>query len=316
MTEHLRLRHRLVPYLHTMNHRAAAGTPLVLPLYYRWPEREQAYRVPNEYLFGTELVVAAITEPADRRTLLGRVAAWLPEGTWVDLLTDLVYDGDREIHLHRDLTSIPVLARSGAIIPLDGNQVPANEPVNPAHLEVVVVVGADGAFDLLEDDGARDGTPSRTAIRFDQTSGTVTVRPPTGAVDHLPAVRRWTLIFPALDGDAEPTATVDGRTAAVTVHRHATRLQVEVEAVPVDAELRVDLNVDPAPRLAVNDVRSRLFALLDRAQIEYALKSRILEVATGAQPLALRAAQVMALELEPALAGAVAEVLLAQAEAR
>ncbi|MCR6493675.1 glycoside hydrolase family 31 protein [Cellulomonas sp. P24] len=328
MTEHLRLRHRLVPYLHTMNHRAADGTPLVLPLYHRWPEHAQAYRVPNEYVFGSELVVAAITEPADRRTLLGRVAAWLPEGRWVDLLTDLVYDGDREIHLHRDLTSIPVLARAGAIVPLDGDQVPANEPVNPRHLEVLVVVGADGAFDLVEDDGTRDGAASRTTIRFDQGAGTVTVLPPSGDVGHLPTARDWTLTFPALDGDVTPTATVDGRDVAVSVRRHTTRLQVGVADVPVRAELRIYLGVGsgvgagvepgveagPGPRLAANDVRSRLFALLDRAQIEYALKSRILEIATTAQPLALRAAQVMALELEPALASAVAEVLLAQAE--
>ena len=310
MTEFLRLRHRLVPYLHAMNHRASAGTPLVLPLYYRWPEREQAYRVPNEFLFGSELVVAAITEPADHRTLLGRVAAWLPPGTWVDLLTDLVYDGDREIHLHRDLAAIPVLARAGAIVPLDGDQVPANDPVNPVHLEMVVVVGADASFVLVEDDGTRDGTVLRTEIRLDQAVGSVTVVPPAGNVDHLPTVRTWTLTFPALGGDVEPTATVDGGAVAVQVRREATRRQVTVEAVPVGAELRVDLG--PMPRLATNDVRARLFTLLDRAQIEYALKSRILDVATGDQPLALRAARVMDLELEPALAGAVAEVLLAQ----
>ncbi|HUX71874.1 MAG TPA: TIM-barrel domain-containing protein, partial [Cellulomonadaceae bacterium] len=314
MTEFLRLRHRLVPYLHTMNHRASAGTPLVLPLYYRWPEQAQAYQVPNEFLFGSELVVAAITEPADHRTLLGRVAAWLPAGTWVDLLTDLVYDGDREIHLHRDLASIPVLARAGAIVPLDGDPAPANDPVNPGHLEVVVVVGADGTFALVEDDDTRDGTVSRTEIRYDQASGSVTVVPPVGNLDHLPTERTWTLTFPALGGDAEPTATVDGSTVAVQVRREATRRQVQVPSVPVGAALRVDLG--PMPHLATNDVRARLFALLDRAQIEYALKSRVLEVATGDQPLALRAARVMDLELEPALAGAIAEVLLAQAGIR
>ena len=314
MTEFLRLRHRLVPYLHTMNHRASAGTPLVLPLYYRWPEHEQAYRVPNEFLFGSELVVAAITEPADRRTLLGRVAAWLPEGTWVDLLTDLVYDGDREVHLHRGLGSIPVLAAAGAIVPLDGAPVPANDPVNPGHLEVVVVVGADGSFTLVEDDGDRGGTVSRTEIRFDQASGSVTVVPPAGNLEHLPTVRTWTLTFPALDGDVDPAATVDGAAVAVQLRRDATRRQVTVAAVPAGAELRVDLG--PMPRLAANDVRARLFTLLDRAQIEYALKSRILDVATRDQPLALRAARVLDLELEPALAGAVAEVLLAQAGVR
>ena len=117
-----------------------------------------------------------------------------------------------------------------------------------------------------------------------------------------------------LDGYCISTATVDGSTVAVQVRREATRRQVQVPSVPVGAALRVDLG--PMPHLATNDVRARLFALLDRAQIEYALKSRVLEVATGDQPLALRAARVMDLELEPALAGAIAEVLLAQAGIR
>ncbi len=115
MTSFLRLRHRLVPYLHTMNHRASSeGLPLVLPMYYRFPESAEAYQVPNQYQFGSQLLVAAITEPADRHTRLASVKAWLPEGTWIDVLDGLVYDGGREIHLHRDLTSIPVLAAAGA----------------------------------------------------------------------------------------------------------------------------------------------------------------------------------------------------------
>ena len=95
MTEHLRLRHRLLPYLHTMNHRAAGGRPLVEPLYHRWPDAAEAYDQPNQFLFGTELLVAPLTTPADPHTRLASVRAWLPAGTWVDVFTGLVYDGGR-----------------------------------------------------------------------------------------------------------------------------------------------------------------------------------------------------------------------------
>jgi hypothetical protein len=38
MTRALRFRHRIVPYLHTMNHRAAVeGVPLVRPMYHLAP---------------------------------------------------------------------------------------------------------------------------------------------------------------------------------------------------------------------------------------------------------------------------------------
>ena len=165
MTEHLRLRHRLVPYLHTMNHRAAAeGRPLVEPMYHAWPSSAEAYDQPNQFLFGSELVVAPLTSPADLRTRLASVRAWLPAGTWVDVFTGLVYDGGRELLLHRDLSTIPVLAPAGAIVPLDGAEVPGNDPVNPSALEVLVVVGADGAFTLVEDDGTAAGVASHPAV--------------------------------------------------------------------------------------------------------------------------------------------------------
>lgn len=310
MTSALRLRHRLVPYLHTMNHRASTGLPLVLPMYYGWPGSAEAYTVPNQYAFGSELVVAPITEPADRRTMLGRVRAWLPEGTWVDLFTDLVYDGGREIYLHRDLTGIPVLARSGAIVPLDADEVPGNDPVNPEGLEVVVVVGANGAFELLEDDETPDRV-ARTRIRFEQSSGALVVEPADGAVDHLPTARTWTITFPALPDASRPAASVDGHAVRAQLRREATRVSVTVGDVPRGSTLRVDLG--PHPRLANDDVPQRLFTLLDRAQIEYATKTRVMAVATADRPLALRAAQLGALELEPALATAVDEILLARA---
>ncbi|MDQ0371822.1 glycoside hydrolase family 31 protein [Cellulomonas humilata] len=301
MTEHLRLRHRLLPYLHTMNHRAASGgRPLVEPLYHRWPSADEAYDQPNQFLFGSELVVAPLTTPADLRTRLASVRAWLPAGTWVDLFTGVVYDGGRELLLHRDLTSIPVLAAAGAIVPLDGAPVPGNDPANPASLEVLVVVGADGSFTLVEDDGG-DGV-ARTTLTYSQ--GTFTVHPADGVLAALPATRTWTVTFLAFDGTPE----VPG--FAGRLERHDGRVSVTVDDVPVDATLRVELG--PDPQLAPNDVADRLFTLLDRAQISYDLKTRIHQIATSDAPLSVRASHLQSLALDPPLATAVGELLLAR----
>ncbi len=71
MEEFLRLRHKLVPYLYTMNRYASRdGQPLVRPMYWLEPEREETYHVPNEYYFGTELIAAPITDPADTCTCM------------------------------------------------------------------------------------------------------------------------------------------------------------------------------------------------------------------------------------------------------
>ena len=80
MTRFLRLRHRLLPYLHTMNHRAAGGVPICTPMYWWHPRAREAYEVPNQYMFGSELLVAPITAPRDPALGVGQVRAWLPPG--------------------------------------------------------------------------------------------------------------------------------------------------------------------------------------------------------------------------------------------
>lgn len=43
VTTFLELRHRLIPYLQTMNHRAAFhGEPLVQPMYWSYPKHDEA----------------------------------------------------------------------------------------------------------------------------------------------------------------------------------------------------------------------------------------------------------------------------------
>ena len=314
MTRYLRLRHRLLPYLHTMNHRAAReGAPLVQPMYWLHPQEADAYQVPNQFAFGTELLVVPITSPKDFGTQLGSVRAWLPAGRWIDVFSGLVYDGGRQVVLHRDLTHIPVLAAPGAMIPMSGEQVPGNSPDNPLALEVLVVVGADGAFEIIEDDDAGSGVDpegvARTRVSFDQQSGTVTIGPASGALGCLPGRRSWTVTFIGLDGGVNPVARGSDGPLASEVGREGGRISVSVGDLPVADSLMV--TVGPNPALAANDVSGRLFAMLDRAHIEYETKKRIHTIATSQRPLSVRISHLQALGLDRALDTAVGEILLA-----
>ncbi len=314
MTDFLRLRHRLLPYLHTMNHRAARdGSPLVEPMYWAYPESADAYLVPNQFLFGTALLVAPITTPKDHSLQLGSVRAWLPAGTWVDVFTGLVYAGGRQLVLHRDLRTIPVLARAGAIVPLAGAPVPGNSPENPDSFEVLLVVGADGSFELIEDDGTGTGLDpagvARTPITFDQAEGVVTVGPVSGPHGFLPGPRSWTLSFVGLAAPADPVATIDGAVTDAQLTEGPSRSSLTVNDVPLTSTLRVGIGRDPT--LAPVDVAGRLFALLDGAFIEFEDKHRIYAIATSGQPLPVRLSHLQALDLDRRLETAVGEILLA-----
>lgn len=307
----LRLRHRLLPYLHTMNHRAASGTPLVQPMYHRYPDAAEAYERSGQYLFGSQLLVAPITSPADAITGTGQVRVWLPETRWVDLFTDLVYDGGREVLMHRDLSTMPVLAPAGAIVPLDGALSPGNDVRNPDHLEVVVVVEADGEFELVEDDGRSGGAAARTRIAFAQEDGTVVVGASSGAVTVLPERRTWTMAFPGLSPQTSVTASVDGQ--QVDVHRAdtGTRVRVTVPDVPRGAEVRV--RVGASPRLQGALPVDVLFERLDRAALGHDLKKRAFDLLTSGRPLGVRLAGLQALGLRDEALENLTEVLLARA---
>jgi len=314
MTDFLRLRHRLLPYLHTMNHLAAReGSPLVQPMYWQHPEDAEAYQVPNQYMFGTQLLVAPITTPADTSLQLASVRAWLPTGTWVDVLSGLVYCGGRQILLHRDLTAVPVLATAGAIIPLAAQHVPGNAPDNPAALEILVLVGADGRFDVIEDDGSGAGldpdTVVRTVLTYEQETGNLTVGPAAGAAHCLPSQRSWQVTFLGLARSSRIDATLDGHVIEPNVTQVSGRVSVSVADVPVTSSLSV--NVGPNPALAENDSAGRIFTLLDRAQIEFELKRRIYDISSSDRPLAVRLSELQALTVARSLETAIGEILTA-----
>jgi alpha-glucosidase (family GH31 glycosyl hydrolase) len=200
MTDFLRLRHQLLPYLATMNVRAhEAGEPVVAPMYYDHPDEPAAYACPNQFMFGSELLVAPITSPADPTTGLGRVKAWLPPGTWHDVFTGQAYTGGRTIHLHRDLGSIPVLARAGGILPLVPADALGEGTDPPSVIEVRAFPGADGELTLVED--RDDDRWARTRLSYDDEAGELTVHDVEGDAATLPPDRsyRVSVVQPADD---------------------------------------------------------------------------------------------------------------------
>ena len=148
--EFLRFRHKLIPYLYTASYLTATeGKALVEPLYYAW-NTPCAYNYKEEYLFGSELLVAPVTSKAYHDSY-ARVRAWLPEGEWTDIFTGDKYEigkGGKEITLLRGKASIPVLAKAGGILPLSMDK--GNAYDNPEKLEIWSYTG-NGNYTLYED---------------------------------------------------------------------------------------------------------------------------------------------------------------------
>ncbi|MBQ8783059.1 MAG: DUF5110 domain-containing protein [Clostridia bacterium] len=195
----LRFRHRLIPYIYSINYRChSKGETLISPMYYEYPEDERAYNCPNEYFFGSELIVAPITRKTDSRTNKAYTKVWLPEGNFTDIFTNRIYKGNCEIKMFRDLDSIPVFAKEGAIIPLDCNDT-ANSVRLPRKLEVLIFNG-NNTFNMYEDDGEtaeyKNGKFAFTEFKVNTTESELNFSfKVTGDSSVLPQSRDYILSF-------------------------------------------------------------------------------------------------------------------------
>lgn len=165
MVEALRLRHAFIPYLYTMNVRNhQEGIPLMLPMYYYDSESEDAYSVMNEYLFGSELIVAPITEHTDLQLKMAPCDIWLPEGNWYDFFSGMIYSGNTRMKIFRRKENIPVFAREGAIIPLDEEPMVTKGAGLPKTLHWKIFLGKNNQFCMVEDN---DNLRAITTVSID-----------------------------------------------------------------------------------------------------------------------------------------------------
>ncbi|KAF2868497.1 glycosyl hydrolases family 31-domain-containing protein [Massariosphaeria phaeospora] len=339
MEDTLRFRHRLIPYLYTMNARSASDDELLVePMYWAYPEKEEAYKVPNQFRFGSEMIVAPVTQPRDEVTRLGAVKAWLPPQRFADIFTGIVYDGDRELQFHRLLTQVPVLAPEGAIIPLDGAWRPQSGSPNPSSFEILLVVGADGSFNLtedngtgthvddgdfrmIEDDGAESGSDnvrfSYTPITYKQSTGVIRIGPTSPADASIPTTRDWTIRLIA----HTPKTPAEIRCIAISAKKakplaYTTKAVdngtlLTIGAVPTSNSLVIELTSGAGPQLDVLDPAKKIYPIIDAANMNYDLKWSIWNVVNSREPLSIRVGRLQTMNLRKELLDVMLELLLA-----
>lgn len=251
----LRLRYRLFPYLYTMNYRCHNELrQLVEPMYYAYPKCDEAYRVPNQFMFGSELMIAPVTTIRDRKSGLAETEVWLPKGDWFDLANGLHYaaaDTHRCIRTFRPIDGYPAFAKAGAIVPMMV-QPPHEHRCMPAqHMELLVFPGASNAFTLYEDEGEgfayENGRFAKTQLTLDwqPQKSVFTVHPAVGDLSVIPQVRLYTIRLRGFHRDTTAAVSVGGvPVAADAVYDKASNtLTVEIRAAVTD-EVRVELTAD------------------------------------------------------------------------
>ena len=250
MKDWLRLRHRMFPYIYTMNYRNHNDLiPTVLPMYYTHPKTSAAYEAKNQYWFGSELIVAPITEPNGKITLLGKADAWLPKGDWFDFFTGLHYHSGngRKIKLFRTLETYPVLAKAGGIVPMAVYEPHENRLFNSENMQVVVFPGADNTFTLYEDEGEynrfENGAFAKTEMSLKWgKSACFTIGPAKGDLSLIPAVRNWSIRLRGFHRTVSVCVTVDSEQTDFTARYSKDSNTTEIcFSAPVTALCRIEI---------------------------------------------------------------------------
>ena len=295
--DQLRLRHRLLPYIYTMNHQCHEKLrPAVVPVYYHYPMETAAYMYRNEYFFGTELLVQPMVHPTDPLTGYTSEKTWIPEGIWTDVYTGHVYTAPahgRHAVLSRPLSQQGVLARAGAIVPMAVYAEGDNRIDNPEVLELWIFPGGDGRYTMYEDAGDgfayEDGAYFTTEItlRYDQHSinaGSGSVRGvpsgagtpadgqetaeavlrirPSGDRSVVPGKRSYILHF---RGFRRPEDVQVSEAQEMTYDEETQTLTFVLAAGDVQRDIEVRLEKTGLPDRR-QEIERRIFTLLDRVQ--------------------------------------------------
>ena len=105
------MKYKLMPYVvNEATKCVATGLPMVRALLVEYPDDPAVWQIDDEYLFGTDILVAPMmTDSKDR-------SVYLPEGKWVDYQTRRTYSSGWQRIAPGDIPCV-ILVRKGAVIP-------------------------------------------------------------------------------------------------------------------------------------------------------------------------------------------------------
>jgi alpha-D-xyloside xylohydrolase len=106
------MKYRLMPYVYAQSKDSSErGLPMVRALFIEYPADPGSWQVEDEYLFGSDILVAPLFEAG----ATGR-DVYLPPGQWIDYQTGKVFPGGWH-NMQAGEIPVVMLVREGAVIP-------------------------------------------------------------------------------------------------------------------------------------------------------------------------------------------------------
>jgi alpha-glucosidase (family GH31 glycosyl hydrolase) len=201
-----RLRYAFQPYLYTeARHTYDTGVAFLRPLYYNWPEADEAYTAKNEYQFGDQILVAPVTTPVDAASGLAQVGVWIPGGDWIEQATGKHFTGPISIKRNFSIDQIPIYVRAGAILPMQPPMRSTGaKPVDPLILNIFPLSDAASSSYTVYDDAStseayKRGVCAWTKVNAKQTGDDleIEIEPTRGSYPGMLLTRGYEIRLPA-----------------------------------------------------------------------------------------------------------------------
>jgi alpha-D-xyloside xylohydrolase len=142
-----KLRYRLMPYIYSLAgwvyHN---GYTIMRALAMDFPEDRKAWNVADQYMFGPSLMVCPVPDYQARKR-----DVFFPGNGWYDLYSGKYLEGNEKT-VEAPYERMPVFVKAGSIVPV-GPEIEYTGQKKEEPLDIYVYTGADGSFDLYEDEG-------------------------------------------------------------------------------------------------------------------------------------------------------------------
>ncbi|KAI0761474.1 alpha-glucosidase [Trametes elegans] len=172
----LDIRYRLIDYIYTAFHQAHAdGTPVLNPLWYKFPKDANTFGIDTQFFFGDSILVSPVVEEN-----VTSVRVYYPEEAFYDFfdLSRTYYQGGATVDLNDvNFTSIPLSIKGGAVLPLREKGAMTTTELRKTDFELVVAPALDGTASgtLYLDDGISLEPASTTTVSFTYQDKKLTV---------------------------------------------------------------------------------------------------------------------------------------------
>ena len=247
----VRQRYEMAPYIYTMARKGYdEGIALCRPLYYDYPECQEAYDFRSQYMFGDDMLIAPVTKPSENG--FASMDIWLPEGHWYELHTGAMLEGGKVITRHFALDEYGIYVKAGAVLPFYGDEV-QNLNGNDEDIYATVFPGGDGCFIMYEDAGndknyATEYATTLITSKWSDNTQTVTIAPRNGSYAGMPAQRNFKV--KVIASAAPACVTVNGHNVPYEYDGYDFAFTVDVPVTDCAAEKVIVITYDADPALA------------------------------------------------------------------